>query len=286
MDSIEEIINNLEFEDITKVLKIVKDRRDVLETELRNKFYNACEDADVIRVQELIKLIRMKRDSTFFNTEVFDHGLIAVCKPSKDPEDSKRRIEIAKLMIDNGADTHCSFSGVCKGGNLEIFKMLFGTWWKHYFKDVCKGGHLELVEFYTEVFVDDINDDYWNYGFEGACDSGHLHIVEFIYQKYNEKHQINFNKLFNISCISGYIPAVIFISEKASENNFKFDWNYFYNHRDRYQYYNIKVIDLLLSKAELANKEHLEYTEYDEYKQEQLLKFTKMHESLVSMIKY
>ncbi len=89
-------------------------------------------------------------------------------------------MEIAKLLIELGADCNEGLVGACYGGYIEIVELMIekgADKWDDGFEKACSGGHMEIVEFMIEKGATD-----WVRGLTGA-NSGNMEIIKLIINK-------------------------------------------------------------------------------------------------------
>lgn len=145
-----------------------------------------------------------------------------------------------------------------------------------FFYKKCKEGDLQKVCEFIEKDTDvnnnidceEIMDNFWNYGLHGAIRGGHMNIAQFILKKnfniFNKDYNTN-NSFWNENSWTVKISA-----DGSSEEVVHSDY-----------YANMHVVELILSKGTSIKNLPNGYTEY---KKAKVLKFTKLHESLVDMI--
>lgn len=117
------------------------------------------------------------------------------------------------------------------------------------FYAACLDGRLDTVNFIIENAK---LEPYWDGGFCGACKGGHINVVNLIIEKAGAT--INHVIGLRIACK--------------------------YDHLD--------IIELIINhgKINIYTQEPLLPKKYIEYKHAQLLKYTKLHESLITIIKF
>lgn len=166
------------------------------------------------------------------------------------------------------------FLYVCESGDIvkvrELIRQGANNIWGVGFQGACQGGHTEIAELMMERDEDcvnchmygynEINESMFEYGFQIGCYHGHMNIVKLMISKLDMELEIDFWNL-----------GLEYACEELYEGC-KYDANG-----------RIDIINLILSKGS-TTEEHLP-KEYTDYKHAQLLKYTKMHESLVTMIK-
>lgn len=162
-----------------------------------------------------------------------------------------------------------NFFDVCESGDIVKVRELISkgaNYWITGFKGACYGGHIEIVELmlqYDENNGEDIGECIFECGFLIACTFGRMNIVKLLLSKFF------------------YRDLEIDFWESGLEAACKNIYGREYDKKGR-----CDIINLALSKGAKINSKLPKFPkEYTKYKQEQLLKFTKMHESLVTIIK-
>ncbi len=104
----------------------------------------------------------------------WDSGLYYACKGG--------HIEIIKLMIKKGATRlDRGLYGACEGGHLDIVKLMIEKGahnWNWGLVYACRGGYIDIVKLMIKKGT-----IVWNWGFEDACEYGHMDICKFLIEK-------------------------------------------------------------------------------------------------------
>lgn len=174
----------------------------------------------------------------------------------------------------------------CKEGNIDKLNELIQTKSKlrldfntglYY---ICYCGHFDLIKYMferTKAIEFRLNS---NYGLEGACNGGHMDIINLMIEKGANRWDIAVES----ACYNGHLEIAKLMIRKAKANKIRINWNDILENTVYSE--NIEIIDLLLSKgAKLYTEQKMPQT-YTDYKRAQALKYTKIHESLITTIRF
>lgn len=159
------------------------------------------------------------------------------------------------LCIKDFSVYNYGLKGACEGGNLQIVELMLacGANWFNYLYSACRGSSKNKRKV-VDILIRHGADN-WYDGLCGACESGDQ-IVEFMISKNIEASPTG----ATMSSLQDWIYPICSACK--------------HGHPD--------IADLLITYSTVP-RNHLP-KEYNEYKQIQLMKFTKLHESLIDMI--
>lgn len=175
-------------------------------------WYSAFEMAAGSGNLELVKFIDddIPKDDVSF----YGNGLFAACE--------KGHLAIVKMMIEKGAndlsagDFSAAFNLACKGGNLEIIRLIYDKIGdkteidiSQALFDACEGGHIEAINELINKFTE-IGGKDWDSGLRGASSGGHLAIVKMMI----EKGATGFNSALNFAVLDGNKNVFDFLIDK------------------------------------------------------------------------
>lgn len=159
----------------------------------------------------------------------------------------------------------------------------------------CKNQYMDID---TIELISSKNVKNWDQVFIHACECVNQEIFEYLVKKCVEKYNtLNWDFGFYTTCRIGKTQIVKSIISKMSERNVKIDWNE--GLHNAYIGKNPEIVDLMISKgADICLRRiysqdlFVDITslmlnmvpKYKEYKRTQVLKYTKMHESLIDFV--
>lgn len=182
-----------------------------MNTRLYPKYHKIYKRACYEDNKDLIELIMLNMDD---NNKA---GLIGACKGEN--------IQLVKYFLDYDDKyyIHC-FSYACYIGNIEIINMFlnldlkfpFGSYntisqfYDSGLRGACKGGHLNIVKMLIELGATN-----YMLAMEGACEGGHMEIINYIMNIWD----VDLNHGLQGACLGGH-DAVIKMMISLGANNY------------------------------------------------------------------